>query len=81
VQAAETTQIKTTSSAISTNYKDIPKRTAERGLRKTNCAEMPKDKHTGPESISWRRIRIPNPSMQYISQRTKTWMATMTVLT
>ncbi len=47
--------------------KDITNRNARRELKKTNHVS-PKDDHTGPKSISWRKIRLPNPSMQSITQ-------------
>ncbi len=46
-QAAETTQTGRTNIATSANSKDIGKRNAEKGSRKTNPAETPKDEHIG----------------------------------
>ncbi len=80
--AAETTQTGTTNSVTFARYKDITKRNAGKESRRTNLAVMPKDKCIGPESTSWRRIKMPNLSMQTITQKTKSWkMTKMIVLT
>ncbi len=70
-QAAEITQTGTTNTAISVSSKGTDKRSAGVESKRTNLAKMPKDEHTGQESTSWRRIRMPNQSMKLISQRMK----------
>jgi hypothetical protein len=50
-----------TNIATSANHKGTDRRSAGRELRRTNFAVTLKDKHIGPESISWRRTRMPNP--------------------
>jgi hypothetical protein len=67
-RAAEATQIRTASTATFANYKGTDRKNAGKGSRRTNPAKMLKDKHTGPGSILWKKIRTLNLSMPFNNQ-------------
>jgi hypothetical protein len=73
---AETTRTGTTNIATFANNKGIDKRNAGKESRKTNLAEMLKDKLTGQRSTSWTRMPKQNPSTPLITMKIKTRMMT-----
>ncbi len=79
-QGAETTRTGTTNTDTSANSKATDRRNARRESKKINLAVTPKDKHIGPGSTSWRKIKMLNPSKQSTTQRTKFWKMTMTIV-
>jgi hypothetical protein len=75
-QAAETKRARIANTATSANSRDIGRRNAKWGSRKTSPAEMPKDEHTGQGYTSWMKMQKPNLSMPLITPTTKFRMMT-----